>query len=144
MFDLAMALSLVACVIRSLRLRFPIGAACALAALATLFAATASAIQSGLLRGQFGIAMGAFFIGPSAVNHPSPIPGVGVPTVTGVISGLLTGIPAWRAGRRAAGAAYGDASRAWGSVQLAFLAAFTFGAIRLVTALAFSALEGGV
>ncbi len=144
MFDLAMAVSLVACVIRCLRLRFVIGAACGLAALATLGAATHSALESGLLRGQFGIAMGAFFIGPSAVNHPSPLPGVGVPAATGVVTGLLTALPAWFAGGRAADAAYGDASRAWGRIQLAFWAAFSFGAIRLVSALAFAALEGGV
>lgn len=136
MFDLALAMTLVVCLVRSVRVRFGLGIACAIGVLSLVGCATASALGSGLLRGHFGTAVGVFFVGPSAVPHGGAL---GNPLVVAGASCVATGLAAMVAGRAAA-ALPPDVAERWGRVELSFVAAFTFGAIRLLTALLFAAL----
>lgn len=132
-----MTLALASCLLRSVRVRFAVGIVSALGVAFVLGVAALGALRSGLLRGRFGTAMGVFFVGPSGVPHAGLF---GDPLLVGALVCAMTAVPAVLAGRAAARRPPGEGAERWGRAHLAFLAAFTFGAIRLVTALLFRAL----
>jgi hypothetical protein len=138
-FDLAMTFALASCLVRSVRARFTVGVVSALGIATLLGVAAVGALRSGLLRGHFGTAMGVFFVGPSGVPHAGLF---GDPLLVGALVCAMTAVPAVWAGRAASRRPPGEGAEQWGRAHLAFLAAFTFGAIRLVTALLFRALGG--
>lgn len=136
-----MTLALASCLLRSVRVRFAVGIVSALGVAFVLGVAALGALRSGLVRGRFGTAMGVFFVGPSGVPHAGLF---GDPLLVGALVCAMTAVPAVLAGRSASRRPPGEGAERWGRAHLAFLAAFTFGAIRLVTALLFRALGGTI
>jgi hypothetical protein len=138
-FDAALAVTLVICLVRSARLRFVLGVGCTLLAMFVLGTAALGALRSGLIRGYFGTVMGVFFVGPSAVPHDALF---GHPLVVPMVSCATAATAAVVSGRIASRLPNGQDASRWGRTQLGFVAVFTFGAIRLVTALLFAAVGG--